>query len=74
MPKINDKTTRRNRREAAEKRQAQYDALSIQQKIVRASERRGESQKEITSLGVQAGIYPATIEEEREAWKNLTSA
>lgn len=69
MPKINDKITRKNRREAAEKRQATYDALSIQQKIVRASERRGESYKEITRLGVQAGIYPATIEEDRKAWQ-----
>ena len=71
MPKTNDKITRKNRREAAEKRQALYDALPVSAKIALASTRRGKSDKEITRLGVQAGIYPATIEEDRKAWKNL---
>jgi hypothetical protein len=50
MPKINDKITRQKRREAAEARQGQYNALSTEQKLSRAKERRGLSLKEQARL------------------------
>lgn len=38
------------RREAAQKRQAQYDSLSVEQKIAQAQSRRGNSAREIARL------------------------
>jgi len=38
------------RQEEAKERQAEYDALSTEQKIARAKSRRGESKKELTKL------------------------
>lgn len=61
MPKTNDRITRAKRREQAEERQRKYDALSVQQKIVQASDRPGNSHKEVTLLGLQAGIYTRVV-------------
>lgn len=41
---------RKERREQAAVRQAEYDALSTEQKIARAEGRRGNSKKELTRL------------------------
>lgn len=68
MPKNNSKAVRELRRKQAEERQSKYSALSIQDKIVRASDRPGKSDREITRLGVEAGIYPADIAEQRKAF------
>lgn len=61
MTKRNDKFTREARRADAEKRQAEHDKLSIDQKIAKAAGRPGESNREIVRLGVQAGIYTDTV-------------
>lgn len=60
MTKRNDKHTREGRREDAVKRQVEHNKLTIEQKIVKASERRGQSRREIVRLGVQAGVYTGT--------------
>lgn len=47
---MNNKKIREARKEQAEKRQAQYDALTLDQKIERAKNRVGESSKELVKL------------------------
>lgn len=55
MTKNNSKAARESRRAAAEKRQAQYDALSLQDKIDKAYHGSpGESKREIARLNAQA--------------------
>lgn len=61
MTKRNDKHTREARREDAAKRQAAHDKLTVEQKIAKAAQRPGESSREITRLGVEAGIYTETV-------------
>lgn len=74
MPRDNSTAARTRRREAAEDRQAAYDKLTIDQKITRAAKRPGNSHKEITRLGIKAGIYPADIEEQRRAYEEKVLA
>lgn len=50
MTKINDTHTLTVRREAAEARQKQYDALTLDQKIERVEARRGNSSRELSRL------------------------
>ena len=57
MPKINDKHTRTNRRDAAEERQKKYDALSTAEKIKLAQSRRGNSAREISRLTADIAAY-----------------
>jgi hypothetical protein len=42
--------TQMQKRKEAETRQAEYDSLTISQRIERAKSRRGQSKKEITRL------------------------
>lgn len=60
MPKNNSKAQRELRKKGAEERQNKHNALTVEQKIVKASERSGDSSKEITRLGIEAGVYNAT--------------
>lgn len=53
MPSINDNHTRSVRREEAEARQAQYNALTLDQKIERAQSRYGKSSRELARLNEQ---------------------
>lgn len=57
MPSNNSKAQRESRLKAAQERQRKHDALTVDQKIVKAAERPGDSNKEITRLGKEAGIY-----------------
>ena len=41
------------RQESADERQAQHDALSVDQKIAKAKSRRGESKREVSRLLAQ---------------------
>ena len=50
MKRANQRHRRQRRREEAEIRQAEYDALTIEQKIARAKGRPGDSRKEIKRL------------------------
>lgn len=50
MPKVNNSSVRKLRREQAQERQGRYDALTLDQKIERAKERPGESAKELVRL------------------------
>lgn len=50
MTSINNSGVRELRRTQAETRQAQYDALTNEQKIERAKDRRGDSKRELTRL------------------------
>ena len=50
MPKVNNSSVRKLRREQAQERQGRYDALTLDQKIERAKERPGESSKELVRL------------------------
>lgn len=61
MTKRNDKFTREARRADAEKRQAEHDKLTVEQKIAKAASRPGESNREIVRLGIQAGIYTEAV-------------
>lgn len=51
MSMKNNSVRRAERREQAAIRQAEYDALTKAEKIVRAKSRRGESKKELRRLG-----------------------
>lgn len=57
MPKINDNHTRKVRREAAEARQAKYDALSTAEKIKLIQSRRGNSARELGRLTADIAAY-----------------
>ena len=62
MTKDNSKEARKRRATQAAERQREYDALSVADKITRAAERRGSSNKEIVRLGVESGVYSGTVE------------
>lgn len=57
MPRTNDKHARSSRKEAAEARQAKYDALSTAEKIKLVQSRRGNSARELARLTEDIAAY-----------------